>query len=295
MNLLKKINFDVETGKAQIQSLKFNVYDGFGIILRILIVIVLMYIIVKLVNKFIDKTLKKQEDFRFSLDKKRSKTIGAILKSVVKYCVYFFGITIILTLMFGSKLFSTVSLTFASIGGVALGFGSQNLVKDVVNGFFILFEDQYSVGDYITIDKSSGIVESIELRVTKIRSFKGDLHIIPNGKISEVTNHSRGPISINVNVSIAYEENIDNATKVINDACEKFSKDNEDVVESPKVVGITELASSGVNIRVSGKVKPMKQWSNENQLRKYVKEALDNAKIEIPYNKLQFVGGDKNE
>ncbi|MCR3761133.1 mechanosensitive ion channel family protein [Clostridium felsineum] len=295
MNLLKKINFDVETGKAQIQSLKFNVYDGFGIILRILIVIVLMYIIVKLVNKFIDKTLKKQEDFRFSLDKKRSKTIGAILKSVVKYCVYFFGITIILTLMFGSKLFSTVSLTFASIGGVALGFGSQNLVKDVVNGFFILFEDQYSVGDYITIDKSSGIVESIELRVTKIRSFKGDLHIIPNGKISEVTNHSRGPISINVNVSIAYEENIDNATKVINGACEKFSKDNEDVVESPKVVGITELASSGVNIRVSGKVKPMKQWSNENQLRKYVKEALDNAKIEIPYNKLQFVGGDKNE
>lgn len=209
--------------------------------------------------------------------------------------MYFFGITVILTLIFGSKLFSAVSLTFASIGGVALGFGSQNLVKDVVNGFFILFEDQYSVGDYITIGKSSGIVESIELRVTKIRSFKGDLHIIPNGNISEVTNHSRGPISINVNVSIAYEENIDDATKVINIACDEFSKDNEDIVEKPKVVGITELGSSGVNIRVSGKVKPMKQWANENQLRKYVKEALDKAEIEIPYNKLQFIGGEKSE
>ncbi|AAK81646.1 mechanosensitive ion channel family protein [Clostridium acetobutylicum] len=295
MNFLSKFIFDVETGTVQLQKMKFNVYNVFELVIRVLVVIVMMYIIVKLVNKFIDKTLKKQEDFRFSLDKKRSKTIGAILKSVVKYGVYFFGITVILTLIFGSKLFSAVSLTFASIGGVALGFGSQNLVKDVVNGFFILFEDQYSVGDYITIGKSSGIVESIELRVTKIRSFKGDLHIIPNGNISEVTNHSRGPISINVNVSIAYEENIDDATKVINIACDEFSKDNEDIVEKPKVVGITELGSSGVNIRVSGKVKPMKQWANENQLRKYVKEALDKAEIEIPYNKLQFIGGEKSE
>ncbi|PJI08371.1 MULTISPECIES: mechanosensitive ion channel family protein [Clostridium] len=295
MNFLNKFNFNIESGTAKIGSFKFNLYNIFSGIVKVLIIIVLMYVSIKIINKVIDRTLKKQQEFRFSIDKKRSKTIGAILKSIVKYCIYFFGIMGILTQILGNKLFSTISITFASMGGIAVGLGAQSLIKDVVNGFFILFEDQYSVGDYITIDTNSGIVESIELRVTKIRNFNGDLHIIPNGKIAEVINHSRGPITINVIVSIAYEESIDKAMNVINNACDKFSNGNEDVVEKPKVVGITEFGASGVTIKVSGKVKPMKQWSNENQLRKCIKEALDEANVEIPYNKVQFVGGDKNE
>lgn len=295
MNFLNKFNFNIESGTAKFGNFKFNLYDIFLGIFKVLIIIVLMYASIKIIDKVIDRTLKKQQEFRFSIDKKRSKTIGAILKSTVKYCIYFFGIMGILTQILGSRAFSTISITFASMGGIAVGLGAQSLIKDVVNGFFILFEDQYSVGDYVTIDSNSGIVESIELRVTKIRNFNGDLHIIPNGKIAEVINHSRGPITINVSVSIAYEESIDKAMKVINTACDNFSKGNEDIVEKPKVVGITELGASGVTIKVCGKVKPMKQWSNENQLRKSIKEALDESNIEIPYNKVQFVGGDKNE
>ncbi|WP_407929241.1 mechanosensitive ion channel family protein [Clostridium hydrogenum] len=288
-NIIYSFKFDFETGVLKIGNASLNIYNGIFIFIKIISIIIVMYVAVRIIDKFIDKTIKKQEQFRFSLDKKRSKTIGAILKSVSKYSIYFFGIIGILTQFFGDKFLSTISVGVASIGGVAIGFGGQNLVKDVINGFFILLEDQYSVGDYITVDKDSGIVESIELRITKLRDFNGDLHIIPNSKITNVTNHSKGPKSITVDVSIAYEESIDKAIGVINSTCDKFSDKNEDVVEKPKVVGVTELTASGVTIRVKGTVKNMKQFDNETRLRKLIKEGLDKAKIEIPYNKVQFI------
>lgn len=288
-NIIYSFKFDFETGVLKIGNVSINIYNDIFIFIKIILIIIVMYVATRIIDKFIDKTIKKQEQFRFSLDKKRSKTIGAILKSVSKYSIYFFGIIGILTQFFGDKFLSTISVGVASIGGVAIGFGGQNLVKDVINGFFILLEDQYSVGDYITVDKDSGIVESIELRITKLKDFNGDLHIIPNSKITNVTNHSKGPKSITVDVSIAYEESIDKAIGVINSTCDKFSDKNEDVVEKPKVVGVTELTASGVTIRVKGTVKNMKQFDNETRLRKFIKEGLDKAKIEIPYNKVQFI------
>lgn len=288
-NIIYSFKFDFETGVLKIGNVSINIYNDIFIFIKIVLIIIVMYVATRIIDKFIDKTIKKQEQFRFSLDKKRSKTIGAILKSVSKYSIYFFGIIGILTQFFGDKFLSTISVGVASIGGVAIGFGGQNLVKDVINGFFILLEDQYSVGDYITVDKDSGIVESIELRITKLKDFNGDLHIIPNSKITNVTNHSKGPKSITVDVSIAYEESIDKAIGVINSTCDKFSNKNEDVVEKPKVVGVTELTASGVTIRVKGTVKNMKQFDNETRLRKFIKEGLDKAKIEIPYNKVQFI------
>lgn len=290
-----KFKFDVENGTLNINGISLNIYNGIYIIIKIIFIIILMYVAIKIASKLIDKTIKKQEQFRFSLDKKKSKTLGAILKSVIKYAIYFFGIVGILTQFFGSKLLNTISLGIASVGGVAIGFGAQSLIKDIINGFFILLEDQYAVGDYVTIDNASGIVESIELRITKIKNFNGDLHIIPNSKISSITNHSKGPKAVTVDVGISYEESIDRAINVINSVCDKFSEKNDDIVEKPKVNGVTELAASGINIRVVGKVKNMKQWENENKLRKLIKEGLDKAKIEIPYNKIEIIRGDKLE
>lgn len=294
-NLFYSSEFNFESGIFKIGNAKINIYDAIFVIIKIVLIIIVMYISVKVINKFIDKTIKKQEQFRFALDKKRSKTIGAILKSISSYSIYLFGIIGILTQFLGSKFLSTISLGIASVGGVAIGFGAQNLIKDVINGFFILLEDQYVVGDYITIDNNSGIVESIELRITKLKDFNGDLHIIPNSKITNVTNHSKGPKSITVDVSIAYEESIDKAINVINGVCNKFIDKNEDIVDEPKVVGVTELAASGVTIRVKGTVKNMRQFDNETRLRKAIKEGLDKEKIEIPYNKVQFIRSEGNE
>ena len=272
--------FDSGSGKLGIGDLNINIYTMAKDIFKIVVVIIVMWLSIEIVSKIINKTVEKQSvsELRFTLDERKSKTIGAVLKSILRYTVYFFGITAILTIIFGG-----ISLTFAGIGGVAIGFGAQNLVKDIINGFFILFEDQFSVGDYINIEENGGIVESIELRVTKIRDFNGDLHIIPNGLITKVTNHSRGNMRILVDVDVDSDENIDKVIEVINVACEKFKKDKEDIVEGPKVMGITSLKENSVTIRIMGKAKTMKQWECEMSLRKEIKKALKAADIRIPY------------
>lgn len=248
--------------------------------------IILMYISVKLGNylikKFVDRQIKSNA--MLSLDTQRAKTLGEVLKSVLKYSVYFLGIASIL-----SNLFNGMSFTFASIGGVAVGFGAQSLVKDLINGFFILFEDQFGVGDYITIGQFSGIVESIGIRTIVIKDFSGDVHSIPNGSIVQVTNHSRDNIRFIVDVDIAYEENIDNAINVIKKACEKFEEENEDIREPIQVLGVNALNASSVTIRVIGKAKPLKQWGMERELRKLIKTKLDEDGIEIPYPKTQLI------
>ena len=259
---------------------------------KIILIFIIMLIVIKLSNRTIEKFVQRQikSNARFSLQPQKAKTIGAVLKSAVKYLTYFVGITIML-----SDIFNGVSVALAGVGGVAVGFGTQSLVKDIINGIFILFEDQYGVGDYVTIGKYSGIVESIGIRTTVIKDFSGDIHLIPNGFILEVTNHSKGNIRFIVDVQVAYEENLDNVINIIKKVCNKFEEENEDVVEPIVVFGVTDLAQDGVTIRVMGKSKPLKQWAMENELRKAIKLKLDEENIEIPYRKVQIVnGGCKN-
>ena len=224
------------------------------------------------------------------MDNQKAKTIGEVLKSVLKYMTYFIGAALIL-----SDAFNGISVAMASVGGFALGFGAQSLVKDIINGFFILFEDQYGVGDHVTIGTFSGIVETIGIRTTVIRDFSGDVHLIPNGTINQVTNHSRGNIRFIVDVDISYEEDIDNAINVITNVCNKYKNENENIVEPIEVLGLNSLNASSVTIRIIGKTKPLKQWEAERELRKRVKKVLDEEGIEIPYPKTQLVNkeGDK--
>lgn len=255
-------------------------------LIRIAGIIILMYLFVKVGSSIIHKFMKgqRQSNLKFTLNEKRSKTLEALLKSMLRYTVYFFGIVGILTQIFGA-----ISLTFAGIGGVAIGFGAQSLVKDIINGIFILFEDQYAVGDYINIDDKAGIVESIELRVTKIRDFNGDLHIIPNGLITKVTNHSRGDIRVLVDVEIPYEEDIDKVSEILSGVCENFKNNNENMVEGPKVAGVASLKENSITLRVIGKAKPMTQWDCEMALRKEIRKVLNKENIKIPYTNMKIL------
>lgn len=261
-----------------------SIYNFISKLIKIGIVVLIMYLIIKIGNTLLKRWVKRQKKMKFSLDERKAKTIGVLLKSLLRYSVYFFGITGIVQIIFGN-----IGLTFAGIGGVAIGFGAQGIIKDIINGFFILFEDQFGIGDYIDIQDMSGIVESVELRITKIRDFNGDLHIVPNSLISKVTNHSRGNSRIMVEVDIAYEENIDKAIEVINGICCKFKDENDYVVDGPRVLGVSALKDSSVTIRIMGKVKPLMQWDGEMKLRKEIKNGLDSANIEIPYPKLKII------
>ena len=240
-----------------------------------------MYFSIKIGNKIIQKFVDKQvaSKMSFSLEPQKAITIGEVLKSILKYTVYIVGI--------GSMLYDVLAkipVAVVSAGGFAIGLGAQSLVKDLINGFFILFEDQYGVGDHVTIEEFTGIVESIGIRTTVLRDFTGDLHLIPNGAILEVTNHSRGDIRFIVDVEIAYEENIDEAISVIKKVNSVFEEKHKEKLRGEiEVLGVFSLNASGVTIRVIGRAVPLSQWEMERELRKDIKEALDKAGIEIPY------------
>ena len=157
------------------------------------------------------------------------------------------------------------------------------------NGFFILFEDQYGVDDYITIGSLGGIVETIGLRSTVIKDFTGAIHLIPNGSIVEVTNHSRGNIKFLIDVYISNNENIDKVINVIEPVCKEFEKENKEVTEPIVVLGVTSLNQGSMTISVAGKSKPLTQWNMERSLRKKIKESLDKNGILMPFSKLEIL------
>jgi small conductance mechanosensitive channel len=273
----------VEDGKLNIGNLISigldDIISARNKALQIILIIILMYFSIKIGKHLIKKFVQKQIESNavLSLDSQRAKTLGEVLKSVLKYSVYFMGITTIVSIVLGG-----ISITFASIGGIAVGLGAQSIIKDLINGFFILFENQFGVGDHVTLGGFTGIVKSIGIRTTVISDFNGAVHSVPNGTISGVTNHSRNNIKFIVDVHIPYEEDVDNVIHFIENTSEEFVKENEEYIQEPlEVAGIVELGVSDVTIRVTGKAKPLSQGKMENALRKAIKLALDQNKIGV--------------
>jgi moderate conductance mechanosensitive channel len=289
-DLTGRVSLNVDWDKVAESAL-----SGAGVVISkvisLIILIVIMYAIIKIGDKAIDRFVKNQANSKlsFSMDKQKAFTVGAILKSSLKYAVYLSGATIIIGSTF------KVSAGVLSAIGFVVGIGAQSLVKDIINGFFILFEDQYGVGDYVTIGSYSGIVENIGIRSTVLKDFSGDVHNLPNGAVTEVTNHSRGDMRFMVDVEIAYEEDIDNAINIIKSTCRKFEEKNKENIKNEiDVLGAISLNASGITIRVVGRSKPMSQWQLERDLRKEIKVALDEAGVEIPYPKTQLVKNNTN-
>ena len=275
---------NINFGPINFNTLVFsNIIDK---IFRVIIIIIIMNITIKLGNKIINLFVKRQikSNTRFKMDSQKAKTVGTVLKSVLKYSTYFLGIALII-----GELFSNLSVAVAGIGTFTVGLASQNLIKDIINGFFILFEDHFGIGDHVTLGEFSGIVDSIGIRTTKIRDFNGDIHLIPNGSITTVTNHSRSNMSFIVDVDIAYEEDVDKAISTIKKVCLEFQKNNSDVTDTIDVIGITSITSSSVTIRVVGKSKPLSQWKMERDLRRLIKLELDKEEIKIPYTKTRIL------
>ncbi len=261
-----------------------------GKLISIGLIIIVIKVLIELTNKIIDKTLRDKSKKNYFMSVKRANTIGQVLKKLVRYTLYFIASLMILE-MFNIK--TTSILATAGVGGLAIGFGAQSLVKDVITGFFIILEDQFSVGDYIQVLDFEGVVEELGMRVTKLRDFSGELHIIPNGEIKVVTNRTRGAMRALVEVVIAYEEDIDNAIIVAEKVAREINETNGSVLDGPTVLGVTELGASGVTIRIVAETKPMEQWDVEREIRKKIKEAFDKENIEIPYSKMVFYEGVK--
>ncbi|MBO8178705.1 MAG: mechanosensitive ion channel family protein [Bacillus sp. (in: Bacteria)] len=249
------------------------------IILKFIGILIVYFIVNKVGQSFITKMFERYKS-RNHIKEGRATTLESLSLNIFSYVLIF--ILFITTLqIIGIEVMPI--LAGAGIIGLAVAFGAQGLVSDVVTGFFILLENQIEVGDYITTGSFSGIVEQVGLRTTKIRGFDGTLHYVPNREITSVSNHSRGTMRALVDIGISYDDNIDEAITVLQNACDRLAKEDKTIVEGPNVLGVQSLGTSDVVIRVIAKTENMQQWAVERKLRKLLKETLDEHGIEIPY------------
>lgn len=211
---------------------------------------------------------------------RRAQTLESLMKNMITYLVFFMAGVMVLQIF---NVNTSAILASAGILGLAVGFGAQHLVKDIISGFFILFEDQFAVGDYVEAGGVTGVVEEIGLRTCKIRKWTGQLHIIPNGEITKVTNYNRGHMMAVATVGIAYEEDIDRAMEVLRRECEVAQREITSIMEMPVVQGVVALGDFSVSIRTVARTVPGDQWSVERELLRRFKNALDREGIEIPY------------
>lgn len=269
------------------QELFSNTYDAvttnlIPTVFKIILVIALYKLALSAVSASTSRIIRKNKAKPEEAQNTRTESLMTLLRSASRYVLIFVCILSILSVcnIEVSSLLSTVGLTMAA----AIGIGAQNFVKDVVAGLFMIFENQFSVGDHIKTEDDEGIVTATALRVTYIRSLKGYQIIIPNGSISRVINYTRGGYSVMVDILTPYESDTRSVMEVINAAVQHFANEKKELfIERPEVLGIVSFGESNITIRIACQTKALQQWEVERGLRLAVKEAFDAAGISFPY------------
>lgn len=288
---LKRVTSDIATEEARFRSV---VWATFLYWLRahawfIPLVLIGAWILLLVAGRLSRAVLiKAQGDPGMNKDKlQQVETLVTVGSSVIKTVIYVAAVILLLHLI-GVNVGPI--LGGAAIFGLAISFGSQNLVRDVVTGFFILLENQFAIGDVIEVNGVTGTVEQITLRRTVVRDLNGTQHNIPNGAISRVSNQTQGWARAVVHVGVGYSSDLDHVKNISNAVGEAMLADAEwsdKLLEPPTFVGVTELADSAVIVRVMAKTEIFHQWSAQRELTRRLKEAFDIACIEIPFPQRQ--------
>ncbi len=253
--------------------------------LTIVFIILGAWLLKKILSAAVNRFEKKLEQAGAvpSEQEKRAKTLSGIISRTVNIAIYIAaGLMIIAE--FGVAIGPLIA--GAGIAGIAVGFGAQSLVKDMITGFFIILENQIRIGDVVTVAGVGGIVEAINLRTTRLRDVEGRVHIIPNGIIDVATNFTREWSRALVEIGVAYKEDVDHVIGVLQEVGEDLRNDpdfKEIILEPMTVQGLDSFGDSSVNIRIFFKTLPIKQWDVAREFRKRVKKAFDEKGIEIPF------------
>ncbi|HOA15327.1 MAG TPA: mechanosensitive ion channel family protein [Bacillota bacterium] len=251
-------------------------------LISVLIVFLLASIVTRVITSLIRSSTKRRlSSGRHKLgDPRRIQTGSTILISLMKYLVFFIAAMISLEIL---GINPTSLLAGAGFAGLTIGFGAQALIKDIISGFFLMFEDQYAVGDYVKVEGCEGIVEEIQLRITKIRDFGGELHIIPNGNINKVTNYRSDGLRIWIAVTIDVKEDIEKAITVLQAALDAAKQDYAalGLLDGPNVLGVEEVNELGSRIRIWARGVPMKHWNIAREINKLIKSTLDENGIRL--------------
>jgi len=262
--------------------------------LQIVLILILMVVALKFIHtitKRLSEKLSKTKDDEF---KKRADTLSSIIRYLVSI-----GIIIIVAIMILGELGVEIGPILAAAGiiGLAVGFGAQHLVQDIISGFFILLEDQIRVGDVVQIADKGGLVEKITLRMIILRDAAGNVHYVRNGQINVITNMIKEYSRYVFEVGVAYREDIDEVIEVIKEVDEALRSDPEykdDILESIEIMGLDKFADSALIIKARTKTKPIKQWRVGRAFNRLLKKKFDERNIEIPFPHVTlYMGQDK--
>ena len=256
--------------------------------IRILVLILIFLVLYLVARHFIPLLVKRVVSRRMAgvsetEIKKRVDTISSVLVSI---CGIVIAIIAVLTILpeFGVNI--TALIAGLGIAGLAFAFGAQRLIRDIISGMFILFEDQYRVGDVVNVAGIGGLVEEIGLRRTVLRDLDGVVHSVSNGAIEVASNSTRVFSRVNLNISVGYGESLDRVIEVTNRVCQEMAEDPKwkaDFVTTPKVLRVDNLGDSGIDIKIMGDTKPSRHWDVMGELRLRIKRTFDEEGIEIPW------------
>lgn len=255
--------------------------------IKIAVIVVAAMLTKSIAKKFIQRIVKAAtHSDRPGTDEgeiKRMNTIVRIFSWTVSVLI-----TVIAFMMIAQEFGIQIAPLLASAGivGVAIGFGGQYLVRDVITGFFLIFENQYRIGDVVNMEGLGGVVEDISLRVTTLRDMNGTVHYIPHGEIKKVSNLSKQFAKVNLNVGVSYRTDLNKLIEVINRVGSELASDPnwKDLInEAPAFLRVDSFDDSAISVKIVGVTKPLQQWSVTGELRKRIKEAFDAEGIEIPF------------
>ena len=249
-----------------------------GASIKITAILIISWLVVFVGKKVIANVFALRMKAPINASERRNKTILKLLQSVLSYLVYFSAIMGIL-----SSLDIQIAglLAGAGIAGLAIGFGAQSLVKDIITGFFIIFEDQFGVGDYIKLNAAEGTVIEIGLRTTKIKGNTGEQFIIPNGLITEVINYSVNNAKATVDMQVALSANISKVEKVIQNYLNVLPEKHTELVAAPQFLGVVNTTTTEATIRIIVETLPLQQHAITRIIRRDVIQILKDNGIPL--------------
>lgn len=288
MNLDKNTDIVANEADKALQS----TFEGLGSWQRlavVLAIIVGIFIILQVIDRFIDGQLNS-EKIKLKGSYNRIVTVTNLIKRIIKIILIFIGLTIIMSVF---KISIAPILATLGVFSLAIGVGAQSLVKDLINGFFIIFEDQYSVGDLVEIEGIEGIVEDLGLRVTKIRDFSKILHVIPNSNISIVSNKERANVRTRIDFYVDNSADPSFVEEKINEALEKYKKSKEMIV-GPDLWGVTENDKYAYKMSLVYYTKQGQQYDLEYAIRSEILKTMQRENIKMPIIINELIKGEDN-
>lgn len=257
----------------------------------ILVASILIYHLVKfIIRRVVARQIEEEDPIVRRLREQRVQTLGGLFTNVLLIVM----VTVTTLTVLDVFINITPLLASVSVVGLAISFGAQSLVKDVISGTFMLIEGQFGIGDVVRVGDTSGMVEKITLRTTILRDLHGVVHIIPNGEITRVSNLTKTWSRAVIDVGVAYREDVDRVIATLKDLGTEFQADADWgplLIEPPEVLGVENLSDSAVVVRMTAKTLPLKQWDVARELRRRIKKRFDAEGIEIPYPHLTFYWG----